>query len=260
VTIAAHPHLTITDDGPVRTITVNRPEARNAQVPSLWSALATLARELPDDTRVVVLRGAGEAFSAGLDRGMLSPAGIPGEPAILPLGASGDAAAIADLIAEFQEGFSAWRSCRSVVIAQVHGYAIGAGFQLALAADLRVVADDVRFAMKEASLGLIPDLGGTSPLVHLVGYARALELCATGRFVGADEAVALGLATIAVPRADLDNATRDLAYALLAVPPKALAELKPLLANAIHAPFEAQLRAEREAQARRFVSLARGTG
>ena len=75
-------------------------------------------------------------------------------------------------------------------IAAVQGHAIGAGFQLALACDLRVVADDVQFAMRETSLGLVPDLTGTHPLVGLVGYARALEICVTGRFVHAEEAVA----------------------------------------------------------------------
>ena len=81
----------------------------------------------------------------------------------------------------------------------MQGHAIGAGFQLALACDLRVVAEDVSFAMRETSLGLVPDLAGTEPLVACVGYARALEICATGRAVRADEAVRLGLAQVAVP-------------------------------------------------------------
>ena len=67
----------------------------------------------------------------------------------------------------------------------MRGYAIGAGFQLALSCDLRVVADDAQFSMKESALGLVPDLTGTKPLVESVGYARALEICATARMVGA---------------------------------------------------------------------------
>ena len=108
--------------------------------------------------------------------------------------AAESAEAMAEVIAPFQRGFAAWADTHAVVVAAVQGHAIGAGFQLALAADLRVVADDVQLAMRETSLGLVPDLGGTGPLVGLVGYSKALELCATGRAVGAAEAVASGLA------------------------------------------------------------------
>jgi enoyl-CoA hydratase/carnithine racemase len=104
--------------------------------------------------------------------------------------------------------------------------------------------------MRETSLGLVPDLAGTSPLVRSVGYARALEICATGRFVGAQEAVAIGLASVAVPRADLDVTARDLADAILQAPEAAVRELKPLLRSAVDASPAHQLKAERGAQAR----------
>ena len=103
-----------------------------------------------------------------------------------------------------------------VSVAAVHGYAIGAGFQLALACDLRVVADDVKFCMKEPALGLVPDLAGTKPLVDLVGYSRALEICATARYVESDEARQLGIATVVVPRDELDATSTDLVEAVLA--------------------------------------------
>ena len=148
----------------------------------------------------------------------------------------------------------------AITIAAVQGHAIGAGFQLALACDLRVVADDVAFAMRETSLGLVPDLAGTSPLVRSVGYARALEICATGRFVGAQEAVAIGLASVAVPRADLDVTALDLADAILQAPAAALRELKPLLRNAIDASPADQLRAERAAQARLLTAMVQASG
>ncbi len=255
-----HPHLLVTDDGPVRTITLNRADQRNAQVPSLWSALADLSKNTPPEIRVVVLRGAGESFSAGLDRGMLDPNGIPGEPNLLAMAATGTEGQMADAIADFQEGFTAWRSCPAIVIAAVQGYAIGAGFQLALAADLRVVADDVKFAMKEVSLGLVPDLAGTSPLVRMVGYSRALDICATGRFIGAEEAQALGLVTLVATRDNLDKALGRLVHGILSAPARAIAELKPLLVNATEASFPDQIRAEREAQSRRLASLVRGQG
>lgn len=156
----------------------------------------------------------------------------------------------------YQEGFTWWRRSDIVSIAAVQGHAIGAGFQLALACDLRVVADDVQFAMRETSLGLVPDLTGTHPLVGLVGYARALEICATGRFVTAEEAVSTGLANLAVPVGQLDEAVRDLGAALLAAPRDALVETKALLQGAVDRTYEDQRVAERAAQGRRLRDLA----
>lgn len=243
-----HPHLRVETDGPVRTLTLDRPDKRNAQTPSLWAALADEARSLPEDVRVVVLRGAGEAFSAGIDTAMFSPEGVPGEESVTQL-AAGGTEALQRGIAAYQEGFTAWAECPAVVVAQVHGYAIGAGFQLALAADLRVAALDAWFAMRETSLGLVPDLGGTGPLVHLVGYSRALEICATGRRVSAPEAHAIGLVGSLAPAADLEEATRSLVDALLAAPETALWALKPLLRGAMGGDRDAQLSRERAAQA-----------
>ncbi len=90
-------------------------------------------------------------------------------------------------------------------IAAVHGYAIGAGFQLALSCDLRVRRRRRPVLHEGAALGLVPDLTGTKPLVERVGYARALEICATARMVGAAEAVDIGLALAAVPADELDG-------------------------------------------------------
>ena len=249
-----HPGLRVQHQGPVLTLTLANPETRNAQTPSLWLALAEAGESLPPEVRVVVIRAEGVSFSAGLHRQMLMPGGMPGEPDILALASSAEG--LDDAIAGFQRGFSVWRSVPAVVVAVVHGHAVGAGFQLALAADLRLLADDAQLCMREVQLGLIPDLGGTGPLVHLVGYARALEICATGRFVGAAEAAAIGLATAVVAPQDLDAATDDLVAALLAAPVKALKALKPLLHNAVHATREEQLAAERAAQAGLLRNLA----
>src|SRR5690606_1655176 len=117
-------------------------------------------------------------------------------------------------IASFQEAFAWWRRPDLISVAAVQGHAIGAGFQLALAADIRVCADAVRVAMKETSLGLVPDLTGTHPLVDLLGYSRALEICVPGRFVHAAEAERTGLANLVVPAAELDGAVSDLSAAL----------------------------------------------
>lgn len=254
-----HPHLRIERDDAVLTVTLANPDRRNAQTPSLWLALARLAEELDPQVRVVVLRADGPSFSAGLDRRMLSPTPPVDEPSFVELGVADpdDAAAT---VAELQRGFTCWTQVPAVVVAAVQGHAIGAGFQLALAADLRVVADDVQLAMRETSLGLVPDLAGLTPLVQCVGVSRALEICATGRAVGAAEAVATGLANLAVPAAELGAATDDLVTALLSAPEAALRALKPLVRSAASVDLETQTRLEREAQVRLLAGLVRSAG
>ncbi|GGZ44091.1 enoyl-CoA hydratase [Streptomyces inusitatus] len=245
--------LTVEDT--VATVTLTNPAKRNAQSPALWRALAHTGRSLPGTVRVVVLRGEGKSFSAGLDRQAFTPEGFDGEPSFLDLARASDTD-LDGAIAEYQEAFTWWRRSDIVTIAAVQGHAIGAGFQLALACDLRVVAEDVQFAMRETSLGLVPDLTGTHPLVALVGYARALEICATGRSVHAEEAERTGLANLVVPGADLDASVRDLTAALLAAPRDALIETKALLRGATGRSYDDQLAAERAAQARRLRDLA----
>ena len=210
---------------------------------------------MPGTVRVVVLRGEGRAFSAGLDRQMFTPEGIPGVPGILSLSAMSaeDAGA---RIASWQRAFD-WSSRPSIVsVAAVQGHAIGGGFQLALGADIRIVADDVQFCMAEPSLGIVPDLGGTKRLVDLVGYSRAAEICLTGRRVGAEEALRIGLASSVVTRDELDAAVRRTVDALLAVNRDAAAETKALLQAAARRTQPEQEAAEREAQYRRLRALA----
>jgi len=242
--------------GEILNVTLNRPEKRNAQTPATWRALAAIGDALTDDLRVAVLRAEGESFSAGLDRAMFTPEGLPGEQSLAELGALDDDELDA-AIASFQAGFSWWRRPELVSVAAVQGHAVGAGFQLALACDLRVVADDARFAMRETSLGLVPDLGGTQPLVDAVGYSRALEICATGRWVDAGEAHDLGLATLVVPRQRLEESVADLVAALVEPLHGAVAGLKQLLVGAAGRPYEEQLHAERVVQATRLRDVAR---
>jgi enoyl-CoA hydratase/carnithine racemase len=262
-------------EGPVATVTLCRPEVLNAQTPAMWADLREYGRQLTGDVRVVVVRGEGRAFSAGLDlstAGASAPGGgatggtaeggdtggVPAEPG------PGTFEALATLpseqaqqrIASFQEAFSWLRRPDIVTIAAVQGHAIGAGFQLALVCDFRVLADDAKFTMGEVTLGLVPDLGGTKRLVELVGYARALEICVTGRRVAAAEAERIGLANIVVPGADLDAAVRDLTAAVLAAPRDAVVEIKALLAAASGRTFAEQEAAERAAQVRRLRDLA----
>ncbi|MFJ4919048.1 enoyl-CoA hydratase/isomerase family protein [Streptomyces sp. NPDC088725] len=245
----------LTVEDAIATITLTNPAKRNAQSPALWRALAEAGSALPGTVRIVVVRGEGKSFSAGLDRQAFTPEGFEGEPSFSDLARSSDADLDA-AIAGYQDGFIWLRRSDIVSVAAVQGHAIGAGFQLALACDLRVVTPDVQFAMRETGLGIVPDLAGSHPLVGLVGYARALEICATGRFVGAEEAERTGLANLVVPAEDLDAAVGDLAAALLAAPRDAVIETKALLRGAADRTFDEQRAAERAAQARRFRDLA----
>ncbi|HET6166077.1 MAG TPA: enoyl-CoA hydratase/isomerase family protein [Marmoricola sp.] len=246
--------LALTIDGAVATVTLSRPDRRNSQTPRMWHTLAEIGATLPDDVRVVVVRGAGASFSAGLDVGLLTGDGVPDEESVADLMHQPDDAVLA-AIDGYQRGFTWLRDPRFVSIAQVHGHAIGAGFQLALACDLRVVAADATFCMKEPALGLVPDLTGTKPLVEIVGYSRALEICATARNVSAEEARELGLATAVVPASELEATTADLAAAIVANAAGAVRETKALLTGAAEAELEDQRLRERKAQLRRFREL-----
>jgi enoyl-CoA hydratase/carnithine racemase len=236
-------------------VVLSRPERLNAQLPATWRALAEVGRAVgehrPD---VVVLRALGPSFSAGLDRAMLTGE-VAGERGLVGLAAL-PADEVDAVIAGYQDAFTWWRDVEALTVAAVQGHAIGAGFQLALACDVRVVGDDVRFAMRETSLGLVPDLAGTGPLVEAVGYSVAVELCATGRPVGADEAVRRGLAGSAVPTERLGEAVDELVASVLAAPPGAVAETKALLRGCPGRTPEEQRAAERAAQGRRLRALA----
>jgi enoyl-CoA hydratase/carnithine racemase len=244
-------------DGAVLTVTLDRPDQLNAQTPDTWAALAAVGASLDDDVRVVVVRGAGRSFSAGLDRSMFSA-----DPGVA--GGLGDlgrrpTAETEDKIREFQAGFRWLRSPGVVSVAAVQGHAIGAGCQLALACDLRILTSDAQLRLPEASLGLVPDLTGTSNLVELVGYSRALEICLTGRAVKAAEAHAIGLANLVVPAAELDGAVADLVAALTGPPVGASRATAALVRSAVHNHPEEQDAAERAAQALRLQELVSGS-
>ena len=213
-----------------------------------------MAAALPGTVRVVVLKGEGRAFSAGLDRSMFNPDGVDGAPGIVALAGGTEAEASAQ-IGAWQRAFD-WTSRRDIVsIAVVHGHAIGGGFQLALGADIRIIADDTKFCMKEPALGLVPDLGGTKRLVDLVGYSRAAEIVLTARQVDAHEALRIGLASAVVPVDELDAAVDATVSAILAVDRGATAETKALLQAAARNTQAEQQVAETEAQYRRLRSL-----
>jgi len=217
-------------------LTLNLPERHNAQTRALWAALRSLRRRVPGSVRVVVLRGAGPSFSSGIDTSLLRQ-----------LLAEGITDAV---IAEVQQAFD-WSADNAFVsVSAVHGHALGAGLQLALCTDLRVVTTDAVLGLPEASYGIVPDLGGTWPLVRSIGYATALDLTVTGRRLTGREAHELGLAQRLAEPGGLDDAVETLVGEVLARDRDVVGEVKALLRGADTRTHEEQRRAEREAQLR----------
>ena len=217
----------------VATLTLNRPDARNAlnatMIRELGAALAEL--EASPAARVVIIRGAGDrAFCAGADlRGMFRPGS--------PLEAREQYAGLARVL-------EAIPRMRAPVIAEVHGYALAGGCGLAAACDLVIAADDAVFGLPEIKLGLLP-LMVLAPILRVTAPRRVLELIVTGRELPAREAVEIGLANRAVPRAELAGAVGDVARRLAALSPATLALGKEAFYRALELPYSqalAQLR------------------
>lgn len=244
--------------GSILTLTLDQPDRRNAQTPLTWRSLAGVGEwcaQMDHSLSAIIVAAEGPSFSAGLDRAMFTPEGIPGEPSFLELGQASDER-LSEFITEAQAGFRWFREVSAVSIAAVRGHAIGAGFQLALACDVLVSDHDALFAMRETSWGLVPDLGGTLPLVRGAGYGPALIACATGRFISASEMHAWGLAL--APVDNPDTVARELAESLAAPPSGAVADLKRLLRSIGENRRGDQWDREREMQMHRIQSLTRG--
>ena len=220
---------------PVLTLTLDQPGV--AQRPDPVAVAARWRRwpasRSPPEVRVVVIRGGGGVVLRRPRPAMLAPGAVC---RVRPTSSSRECAEGADdTIAGFQRGFSVWRSrCRPWSSPRSRGTRSAPGSS---SPSRRPARAGRRRPVRDAGdpLGLVPDLGGTGPLVHLVGYARALEICATGRFVGAREASPSGWPTSRCRVTDLEAATADLVAALLATPEAALRALKPLLADAVQA-------------------------
>src|SRR3954454_15753993 len=216
---SAVPELVITEDrGAARHVVLNRPEKRNALDDALVLAIGEALRDAADDPAVhcVVLRGAGRAFSAGMDVGALAGA------ATQPQG----------LRAFRRICLDAWNLAEAMpkpVIAQIHGACLGGALELALACDLRVLAADAVVGLPETRLGLVPDLGGSSRLPQVVGLGRAKEMIMTGRVIGAADAERYGLANRVAPAERLDAVTQELVDELLACAPIAVGLAKRLM-------------------------------
>ncbi len=190
--------VTVTTRDGIAQVRLNRPEKLNALDLAMFEALIGAGRRLAEDRglRAVVLAGEGRAFCAGLDfqafQGMAGNDGRTG-PRLVQRDSGGPA--------NFAQAAAwVWRDLPVPVVAAVHGVAYGGGLQIALGADLRIVAPDARLSVREVHWGLIPDMSGTQTLRHLTRLDVAKLLAFTGRIVSGEEAVRLGLATEASPQ------------------------------------------------------------
>jgi methylglutaconyl-CoA hydratase len=208
-------------DGPVATVTLDRPERRNALDPSLIEELTHAFRDLSraDDVRVVVLRGAGPAFCAGADLDwMAASRELSWEENVA------DAERMAD-------AFEAVDACPKAVVAQVHGAAFGGGAGLVACADVAVAADGTTFAFSEVRLGLTP--ATISPYVlRAIGPGATRALFTTGRRFDAEEAQRLGLVHAVAPADHMDERAGEVVDALLDAGPDAVSACKRLVREA----------------------------
>jgi enoyl-CoA hydratase/carnithine racemase len=217
--------VTVTMAGGVADVRLNRPAKRNALDPAMFAALITAGERLKTQPglRAVVLSGEGPDFCAGLDFGSFQAmrAGERLSASVRVPSSAGPARAAG------QRAVWVWAELPVPVIAALRGNVLGGGLQLTLGADIRIVAPDARLSVFEVAWGLIPDMTGTQLLPELVGRDVAKELTYTGRIVGGEEAVRLGLAT----RADPDPLAAALALAaeIAARSPHAIRAAKRLL-------------------------------
>jgi enoyl-CoA hydratase/carnithine racemase len=225
-------------EGPIATITLNRPAAFNSIDLSIAKKLERLGAEVAasDDIRVLVIEGAGRAFCGGGD--------------LQTIGAAAAADTVAPVVGELLQHYHAFittlKRMPKIVVASVHGSAAGAGLSLAFVCDLCIAAEDARFTPAYAKLGVSPDGGGTVGVVATVGTRRALQIFLAEDSFSAVQAFYWGLVAKVVPPAELKAATRELALRLAQNSPSAIAATKALIHRAPTTPLEQQLDAERD--------------
>jgi 2-(1,2-epoxy-1,2-dihydrophenyl)acetyl-CoA isomerase len=239
----ANEKLMVTLDRGVKRITFDNPARRNAIDFGMFEAFARAVEEsAADESRVVVITGAGDSFCSGLDLGSISPA---------ELAAMDVAARVRELI---NPPILHLRALRKPVVARVHGPAVGIGFSYVLASDFVVASEDATFSQSFVRVGLMPDGGSTYLLPAAVGRAKAFELMATGVSLSAAEALGLGIVGRVVPRGELDGAVEELVARLAAAPQPSFARIKAALSRGEHERLAAALDFEAEGQADCFRS------
>jgi enoyl-CoA hydratase len=227
-------HCTL--DGPIATLTLDRPEVLHAlntvMFDELESAFTTLAAD--PAIRAVILTGSGDrAFAAGADIRALAET-----DAATGLAASQRGQQVFALIASHLE------AAGKPVIAAINGVALGGGCELALACTLRIASDKARLGLPETKLGLIPGYGGTQRLTRLIGHSAALRLMLTAQIVDAPEALRLGLVDEVAPHADLLPRARTLADTIASLAPLAIAGVLEAVNRGAHEPLEEALATE----------------
>lgn len=223
----------------VGVVTLDRPDKLNAMDGAMFEGLHEAAEACVESTRAGAVRavlviGAGRAFSAGLDLALF--------------GEQVDEPPSDEWIAWLQQAFTGFEDLPVPTVAAVKGVALGAGFQLALACHLRVVAPGATFGLLEARWGLIPDLGGTYRLPRLIGLGHATDLAVSGRTIATEKAAAWGLADAVLDVGDFDAAALDYATRLANGPTVASGALPGLLRENLLRSREEALAAERRAQ------------
>src|ERR671929_671512 len=203
-------------DGRIAEIILNRPAALNAMNLAWVTALGRVVSEIAADEGIdiVVVRGEGRAFCAGLDLTMMAESGMP-----------------PDFYPQQEAAFAALGALDRLVIAQVHGYCLGGGLQLAIACDLRIASEDAVFALPASQEGLFPGMA-VWRLPRVIGLGRAMRLAVSGEQVSAAEALAMGLVDYVCPAADFAAAARAIVERYLAVPQTAARATKRLMRTA----------------------------
>ena len=213
----------IAGGGAVGRLVLDRPDKLNAFTVEMWREMRELGAELladPGDLRALVVIGEGRAFSSGIDTSVFtSDRGI--DEVLAGEAPRHENPVIAGILAA-QDAYTWLEEAPFATIAAVRGYALGAGLQLALACDIRIVARGTKLGLLEFKYGIIPDLGGTQRLPRLVGPGKAKELIFTAARIDAEEAGRIGLAEHVVADEELEEIAGDLAREIAAQPPLAV--------------------------------------
>lgn len=234
-----HEHVRLERDGAIATVTLDRPGTRNACSMDMWLALRDIFRELAEsDARVVVLTGANGDFCSGAD--IVKSKGGEGDP-----GWEGNKLTAMRLLAQ---SVLAVHECPLPVVVKVDGYAVGAGFGLALAGDLLFCADRAKLSAVFAKLGLSLDYGSSWLLAQRIGVHKAKELAFTAEMMTAARADQLGLVNAVVPADELDTTVASVAERIAAGPPIALSMTKRMLDHAARSSLTQALETEAIAQ------------
>lgn len=237
------------DDGLVW-LSLNRPEKLNSFTGELWEALRVEGQKLLADPsiRVLVVGGEGRAFSSGIDLSAFSGGMLSGASPVEAGEGGGGGDPFSAMVLKAQDAYTWLEEAPFVTIAMVHGYALGAGWQLALACDITIAAEGAQFGMLETKYGLVPDLGGTTRLARSIGVALAKELILTGRKIEADEAVAIGAVARVVGADELRDEAAKVAAEVIRRSPTAIRHAKRLVSESLWRPVREGLAGEAEAQ------------